>query len=128
MERDKASDLPSPSSKAAKAYFANLVSLLDHAIGLELPDPEFQVYITRPASLSSFNDSTLESLLDILRFDDEELEGYEHRYGGKLLTFTSAAAAKAVTKQFPLDYVVGRKNPSLSPCLPPPRDFFRCES
>ena len=109
MEREKASALPSPASKAAKAYFANLCSLLGHVINLELPKPEFQVYIPRPASISSFNDSTLESVLDLLRFNEDDLEGYEHRYGRKLLTFTSEAAATNVAKQFPVDVVVGKK-------------------
>ena len=117
MERDKATALPSPSSKAAKAYFANLCTLLDHTINLELPDPEFQVYIQRPASISSFNDSTLETLLDLLRLDEEDLEGYEHRYGGKLLTFTSRAAATALLKQFQSMWWWGKK---LSAFTPPP--------
>jgi len=78
MEKEKASALPSPASKAAKAYFANLCSLLGHTINLELPKPEFQVYIPRPALISSFNDSTLELVLNLLRFPKNDLEGYEH--------------------------------------------------
>jgi len=109
MEREKASALPSPVSKAAKTYFANLCSLLGHAINLELPKPEFQVYIPRPASISSFNDLTLESVLDLLRFDEDDLKGYENHYGGKLLTFTSEMAATNIAKQFPVDVVVGKK-------------------
>lgn len=38
----------------------------------------------RPGSLSSFMDSMLESILD-----DNDIEGYEHRFGGKLVTFYS---------------------------------------
>ena len=119
MEREKASALPSPASKAAKTYFANLCSLLGHAINLELPKPEFQVYIPRPASISSFNDSTLESVLDLLRFPEDDLEGYEHRYGGKLLTFISEVAATNVAKQFPVDVVVGKKTHRFHTAPPP---------
>ena len=126
MEREKASALPSPASKAAKTYFANLCSLLGHAINLELPKPEFQVYIPRPASISSFNDSTLESVLDLLRFPEDDLEGYEHRYGGKLLTFTSEVAATNVAKQFPVDVVVGKKTHCFHTA--PPGHLFRSPS
>jgi len=72
---------------------------------------------------SSFNDPTLESVLDLLKFNEDDLEGYEHRYGGKLLTFTSEAAATNVAKQFPVDVVVGKKTHRFH-TAPPPRVTF----
>ena len=41
MKKEKASTLPFPASKAAKAYFANLCFLFGHIINLKLPKPEF---------------------------------------------------------------------------------------
>jgi len=48
-------------------------------------------------------------VLDLLRFNEDDLKGYKHRYGGKLLTFTSEVAATNIAKQFPVDVVVGKK-------------------
>jgi len=35
-------------------------------------------------------DSTLDSLFDSVKFDDEDMEGYEHQFGGKFITFNSS--------------------------------------
>jgi len=101
--------LPSPNSKIAKTYFANVSSIISRSITIEAPASDCQVYIPRPSSLTSFTDSTLDALLDSVKFNDDDMEGYEHRFGGKLITFNSPEAAKSFLVQLPVDVVVGKK-------------------
>jgi len=54
-------------------------------------------------------DSTLDTLLDSVKFNDNNMEGYEHQFGGKLITFNSSEAAKSFLVQLPVDVVVGKK-------------------
>jgi len=109
MESTKDSALPQPNSKTAKSYFANLATILSCAINIEAPSSDCQVYVPRPSSLNSFTDSTLELIFDSVKFDEDNLEGFDHRYGGKLVTFLSAEAASFFASQFPVDIVVGKK-------------------
>ena len=93
----------------AKSYFANLATILSCTINITAPSSECQVYFPRPSSLNSFTNSTLELIFDSLKFDEDNLEGFEHHYGGKLVTFLSAEVASTFTSQFPVDIVVRKK-------------------
>jgi len=73
--------LPPPNSKIAKAYFANVSSIVSRTITIQVPASDCQVYVPRPSSLTSFTDSTLDALLDSVKFNDDDMEGYEHRIG-----------------------------------------------
>jgi len=101
--------LPSPNSKIAKTYFANVSSIVSCTITIQAPALECQVYVPRPSSLTSFTDSTLDALLDSVKFNDDDMEGYEHWFGGKLITFNSTEVAKNFSVQLPVDVVVGKK-------------------
>jgi len=70
--------LPSPNSKIAKTYFANVSSIISHSITIEAPASDCQVYIPCPSSLTLFTDSTLDTLLDSVKFNDNDMEGYKH--------------------------------------------------
>ena len=70
--------LPSLNSKIAKTYFANVSSIVSRTITIQAPALECQVYVPRPSSLTSFTDSTLDALLDSVKFNDDDMEGYEH--------------------------------------------------
>jgi len=93
----------------AKSYFANLATILSCTINITAPSSECQVYFPRPSSLNSFTDSTLELIFDSVKFNEDDLEGFEHHYGGKLVTFLSAEVASTFASQFPVDIVVGKK-------------------
>ena len=112
--------LPSPNSKIAKTYFANVSSIISRSITIKAPASDCQVYVPRPSSLTSFTDSTLDALLDSVKFNDDDMEGYEHRFGGKLITFNSSEAAKSFLVQLPVDVVVGKKTHRFH-SGPPPR-------
>jgi len=111
--------LPSPNSKIAKAYFANISSIVSRSIAIQPPARDCQVYIPRPSLLTSFTDSTLDSLFDSVKFDDEDMEGYEHWFGGKLITFNSSKAASAFASQLPVDVLVSKKSHRFHLAPPP---------
>jgi len=56
-----------------------------------------------------FTDLTLELIFDLVNFVDDDLKGFKHCYGGKLITFTSVEAAKAFSSQLLVNVVVGKK-------------------
>ena len=109
MESMKDSALPQLNSKAAKSYFANLATILSCTINITAPFSDCQVYVSRPSSLNSFTNSTRELIFDSVKFDEDNLEGFEHCYGGKLVTFLSTEAVSTFASQFPVDIVVGKK-------------------
>lgn len=102
--------LPPSNSKAAKEYFANISRSVALALDLQAPDKDTQVYLPRPASLNSFTDAILESLFNAILDNDGDFTGYEHRYGGKLVTFKDQATALRFTKKFPVDIVIGKSS------------------
>ena len=101
--------LPSPNSKIAKTYFANVSSIISCSITIKAPASNCQVYVPHPSLLTSFTDSTLNTLLDSVKFNDDDMKGYEHCFGSKLITFNSFKAAKNFLVQLPVDVVVGKK-------------------
>jgi len=101
--------LPSLNSKIARIYFANISSIVSHTITIQAPALDCQVYIPHLSSLTSFMDATLDSLLDLVEFDKENMEEYEHRFSGKLITFNNPEAAKSFSDQLPVDVIVGKK-------------------
>jgi len=114
--------LPSPNSKIAKTYFANVSSIISRSITIQAPASDCQVYVPRPSSLTSFKDATLDALLDSVDFHDEDMEGYEHRFGGKLITFNSPEVAKSFLVQLPVEVIVGKK-PTAFIAAPPGNSF-----
>jgi len=70
--------LPSPNSKITKMYFANISSIISHSITIKAPASDCQVYVPHLSLLTSFMDSTLDALLDSVKFNDNNMEGYEH--------------------------------------------------
>jgi len=70
--------LPSLNSKIAKTYFANVSSIVSRTITIQAPALECQVYVPHLSSLTSFTDSTLDALLDLVKFNNDDMEGYEH--------------------------------------------------
>jgi len=104
--------------KIAKTYFANVSSIIFRTITIQAPAADCQVYVPHPSLLTSFTDSTLDALLDSVKFNDEDMEGYEHRFGGKLITFNSTEAVKNFSSQLPVD-VVGKKTHQFHVAPPP---------
>jgi len=40
-------------------------------------------------------DSIFDALLDFVKFNDDNMEGYKHQFSGKLITFNSSEVTKS---------------------------------
>ena len=60
--------LPLPNFKITKTYFANVSSIISCSITIKAPASDCQVYVPCLSLLTSFMDSTLDALLDFVKF------------------------------------------------------------
>ena len=67
-----------PNFKITKTYFANVSSIISCSITIKAPASDCQVYVPCLLLLTSFMDSTLDALLDFVKFNNDNIERYEH--------------------------------------------------
>jgi len=113
-----------PNLKIAKTYFANISLIISCSITIKAPALDCKVYVPHSFSLTSFIDSTFNTPLDSVKFNDNNIEGYKHQFSSKLITFNSSEATKSFLVQLLVDIVMGKKTHHFHSRPPPDNSFW----